>query len=447
MRRLGKALTLAVLALAAARAGRCDMAGAADTATLPTPELWGVHFQATTIPQGDLPVHSPYQGPLSLVGAAQLRTSLTGTIFAGARLWQGAELYVNPEMAGGRGLSGVNGIAGSPNGEMPRVGNPDETLYLGRLFLRHNFALGTAVESVAPDQNQLAGMRPTDRITVTAGNFSAEDLFDNNAYAHDPRGQFMNWTLMANGAWDYPADTRGYTWGGAVEASRGAWTARAGLFLMPTYANGPDFDTKYMTEDHGVVSELERRQDFDGLKGAVRVLGYINTAKMGDYSEALAEMPVDPSVISTRQVGRIKYGFGLSADQQLAPDVGAFLRLGWDDGHTESFAFTPIDRTASVGLSVQGRRWGRPDDTFAIATVVNGLSQIHREYLAAGGLDFDLGDGALSYSPEWILETYYLYKLPLGFELTLDFQGIQNPGYNRDRGPAAIGSVRLHYQI
>jgi hypothetical protein len=416
---------------------------AADDA--PVEERWGAHLQATTVSQANSYFAAPYDGPFSFNGQQQFRTSFTSTLFAGARLWKGSELYVNPEAAGGRGLSGVNGIAGFPNGELPRIGDPQITVHLARAFVRQIWSLGGGWDSVSSDQNQLAGRVPSDRVTLTIGKFAAEDVFDQNAYAHDPRGQFLNWALMANAAWDYPADTWGYTWGFALEGRRGPWSARVGAFQMPTVANGPDLDYG-IGYAHGVVGELERRLNVHGRPGALRLLTFVNTARAGTYSTAL-DQTSPPSVVATRVAGTYKYGFGLNMDQQLAEDLGVFARLGWNDGHTESFAFTPVDRTASAGLSLQGSRWQRPNDTVGIAGVVNGISGIHSDYLAAGGNDFMLGDGKLNYAPEWILEMYYRWQLPYGFAVTLDGQGVLNPGYNRDRGPVGVGSIRLHLQI
>jgi high affinity Mn2+ porin len=420
----------------------CRLASAEEA---PAEERWGAHLQATTVVQANSYFAAPYDGPFSFSGQQETRTSFTSTLFAGARIWKGGEIYANPEAAGGRGLSGVNGIAGFPNGEVPRIGDPQITVHLARAFLRQIWALDSEREAVSSDQNQLAGTVPRDRLTLTAGKFAASDLFDQNAYAHDPRGQFLNWSLMANTAWDYPADTWGYTWGFALEGRRGSWSARAGAFQMPTVANGPDLDWG-IGYAHGVVGELERRVEVRGRPGTVRLLTFVNTARMGTYRSAL-DQTSPPSVIATRVAGTYKYGFGLNVEQELTEGVGAFARLGWNDGHTESFAFTPVDRTASAGLSFQGARWDRPGDTAGLAFGTNGLSGVHADYLAAGGNDFMLGDGRLNYAPEWILEMYYRWKLPYGFEVTADGQGILNPGYNRDRGPVGVGAIRLHYQI
>src|ERR1019366_754813 len=236
--------------------------------------------------------------------------------------------------------------------------------YMATLFVRQTFG---------PDSG---------RVTLTFGKLSVTDTFDNNKYSHDPRAQFMNWGLMANPAWDYPADTRGYTWGTAAEWAWDAWSWRAGGFLEPEEANGPHLESD-ITRANGEVTELEHDHQLAGHSGAVRILAFWNQADMGHYQSALVLSPVDPDITQTRSSRARKYGFGLNTEQELATDLGGFLRLGWNDGHTETWAFDEVDRTASVGLSLQGRHWSRPDDVVGLALLINGLSRDHRDYLAA----------------------------------------------------------------
>ncbi len=387
-----------------------------------------------------------YTGVNSLVPRHESDTSTTATVFLCLRTWRGGELVVVPEVAGGRGLSGVTGVAGFPNGDIVRVADPQLRLYAARAFLRQTWRLGPESERFDGEPMRLAGELPLSRLTLTAGKFAATDVFDDNAYSHDPRTQFMNWALMDGASWDYPADTRGYSWGVAVELERPAWTLRLGSFMVPLEANGMALDHAVRT-DRGDVAELELRQRWFGAEGKLKLLAYQNHADMGTYLVALAGAgPEPPDVTRTRRDGTHKYGFGLNVEQPLSDKVGVFGRWGWNDGRTESWAFTEVDSTASLGGQVVGRAWGRPDDTAAVALVSNGLRRDHRDYLAAGGRGFLLGDGALDYGRERIVEAYYSLSAARGVSVTADFQHVTNPAYNRARGPVAIWAVRLHVE-
>jgi hypothetical protein len=285
------------------------------------------------------------------------------------------------------------------------------------------------------------------RHTITAGRFTVTDFFDDNRYSHDPRTQFMGWAVMYNGAWDYPADTRGYTWGIVQELHTHNWSFRYGIAAEPRVANGSQFDRR-LFRDHGQTFEEERRYSLATHPGAVRLLEYANRADAGNYAEALkiAEAAgTAPSVMATRRPGTLKYGLGLSADQEITKDLGIFARLGWNDGKTESFAFTAIDRLATGGISITGRRWHRQFDTAATELTVSGISGVHALYLARGGYDFLIGDGHLQYGPEYVWESYYSARLFPGFFASPDFQHVNNPAYNQNRGPASIYSLRLQW--
>jgi high affinity Mn2+ porin len=409
------------------------------------PKWYSAHAQGTVVSQGNWKFHSPYEGPNSLLPILNYRTTHTGTLFLAARVWDGAELVFNPEISGGRGLSETLGMAGFPNGEATRVGAVAPTPYVARLFLRQTVGFGGETEKVADAPNQVAGVRDVDRITVTLGKFAATDFFDNNAYSHDPRTQFLNWSLMNNGAWDYPANVRGYTYGGVLELNTKDRALRYGVWGEPKEANGQDIEPRFLRAN-GHALEWEERYKIDDRPGKLRLLGYLNNAHMGNYRVTLRHDDVPPDITNSRAF-RVKYGFGLNLEQELAEDLGAFLRLGWNDGHTESWAFTEIDATAAVGVQLKGKSWQRADDTVGLALVVNGLSNGHRDYLAAGGLGFIIGDGALSYAPETILESYYDWQIKEGIQVTFDFQGVANPAYNRDRGPVAIAAVRVHVEF
>ena len=352
----------------------------------------------------------------------------------------------DPEIAGGRGFSGVDGVANPPNGELPRVASATPKPYVARLFLQQDFGFGAEKEHFESDDNQLAGNRPMTRYSIYAGRFSVTDFFDDNDYSHDPRTQFMAWAVMYNGAWDYAADTRGYTWGIVQEFHTRRWSFRYGIAAEPKIANGPQFDRR-LFQDHGQQMEMERRYSLGKREGAIRVMPYWNRANMGNYAEALKlaqETGTTPNVVATRRVGALKYGIAINAQQAVSRDVGFFTRLGWNDGKTESFAFTAIDRLAGGGIQVKGARWHRKDDVVATSLTAAGLSGVHAAYLAHGGLDFLIGDGRLSYGPEMVWESYYSARVFPGFFVSFDVQHDANPAYNRDRGPVNIYQLRLH---
>ena len=414
----------------------------ADEKEAPKDEWYSVHAQATVIGQGNWPFHSPYIGANSLIPDLNYRTTATSTLYLDTRLWRGAELIFNPELSGGTGLSHTLGLAGFPNGEATRIGNVAPTPYVARLMLRQTIGLDGDLERVEAGPNQLAGYRDMNRITFSFGKMAATDVVDDNRYSHDPRTQFLNWALMYNGAWDYPANTRGYTYGGTIEIESRYLSFNYGLFGEPAIAQGQDIDP-HILKAYGQAWEFEQRYRLGDHPGAIRELAYLNHAHMGNYRESLALAPVDPDITATRAY-RFKYGFGLSVEQELAANLGAFLRAGWNDGQSESWAFTEIDRTIAFGLLLKGAQWRRPKDEVGTALVFNGLSNAHRDYLAAGGVGFIIGDGALNYGPEEILELYYNLELREGMNVSLDLQGVNHPAYNRDRGPVAIMAIRCH---
>jgi high affinity Mn2+ porin len=412
-------------------------------------ERWNLFYQATSIGQYHGTFRSPYAGPFSLQDYPERDASLTTTLFAAFRMEKNTVLIFDPEIAGGRGFSGVDGLANSSNGELPRVASATPKPYLARLYVSHDFAFGDETETVESDENQLAGQRPMNRYTVTAGRFTVTDFFDNNRYSHDPRTQFTGWAVMYNGAWDYPADVRGYTWGWVHEIHTRHWSFRYASAAMPRVANGLRFDRRLL-RNRGDVFEAERRFAVRGHDGAIRLLNYENHANAGSYGAAIRQAEAAgtrPDVTATRRDGTLKYGFGVNMEQELTKTIGVFARLGWNDGKTESFAFTAVDRLATAGASITGQRWHRPFDTVATEWTANGLSGVHALYLARGGFDFLIGDGRLNYGPENIWESYYSARIVRGFFTSLDVQHVSNPAYNRDRGPLWIYSARLHLEF
>jgi high affinity Mn2+ porin len=411
----------------------------------PVEEDWSYHFQTTVVLQGRGAMESPYAGPHSFSANRENATSVTSTLFFGRRLWKNAAIYVDPELSGGTGLSSTLGIAGAPNGETTRVSTTSPKAYIARLYFEQSLDLGTEDEAVPPDQNQLGGRQRTERLTFTVGKLAAGDIFDDNAYSHDPRTQFLNWSLMTNGAWDYPADARGYTYGVAAQLIQKDWALRYGIFAMPEEANGFTFDTN-LAHAHGQSLEAEVDYSLFDRPGKVRLMGYLNNAHMGNYRKTIDDPSLNMDITQSRTYS-IKFGVTLNAEQKITDDLGAFTRLGWNDGRTETFAFTEIDQTFQAGLSLQGAAWQRPEDTIALAVVVNGISEDHRDYLAAGGLGFLLGDGRLTYGPETILEFYYQARLAKTLFVSFDYQFVENPGYNRDRGPVSIFGIRVHVEF
>ncbi len=439
-------LSLAIVSLSSG-------AGASPPADTPPPETtvategnpWSLHAQTTYQLQGHSSFSSPYSGPNSFEDRRETRGSSTTTLFLGRRVWRGGELYVNPELAAGTGVSRVLGLAGPPNGETYRVDSSALKLSLGRLFIRQTWETGGSAKPVESDANQVSGTALSRRFVVTAGRFSGTDVFDGNAYAHDPRTQFNNWSLWANAAWDYPADTRGYTYGLALEAYRDDWALRLGSFLEPKQANGIEFD-HHLREAHGEVLEIEHDHAIGKRAGAIRILGFLNHARMGLYSQALADNPEAPDVTATRRAGRKKYGFGVNAEQALTANTGIFLRAGWNDGKAEAWAFTEVERTATAGISVGGSGWHRRNDRVAVAIAWNGINHDHRAYLAASGLGFMLGDGRLRYGTERVVDGYYSIALATIGSISIEAQRFNNLGFNRDRGPVTVYGTRLHLE-
>jgi high affinity Mn2+ porin len=412
-------------------------------------ERWNLYYQATSI--GDYHGSFPalYSGERSLQNTWERDASLTSTLYLGVLLPGDTQFYFDPELAGGRGFSGVNGVANAPNGELPRVASATPKPYLARAYIAHDFGFGSEREAVSSDANQLAGSRPATRYSITVGRFTVTDFFDNNRYTHDPRTQFMGWGVMYNGTWDYPADVRGYTWGWVHEFHTPRWTIRYASAVEPRVANGLRFDRRLFV-NRGDVIEGEIHYLEGEHPGILRLLGYANHANAGNYAEALRfgqQTGTVPDVTATRRHGTLKYGAGVNLEQQVTKSVGVFARLGWNDGKTESFAFTAIDRLATGGVFVSGSHWKRPDDTVASELTVSGLSGVHASYLAHGGQDFLIGDGALQYGPEYVWESYYSARLWSGFFASIDLQRIANPAYNQARGPVWIPSARLHLEL
>ena len=418
-------------------------------AQTPEPESWNAKFQATYVWQGKRPFSAAYSGRNSLTVDDEDSYSFTATAALGFRPWKGGELYVNPEAAQGVPLSGLTGLGGFTNGEIARTAGPTLKLYRARLFLRQTWGMGGEQQVVESDANQLAGVVDQRRWVLTAGNLSVIDIFDDNAYNHDPRTQFLNWSLFTHGAYDFAADARGYSWGVALEWYRDAWAVRAGRFIQPRQPNQQQLD-RDIFQHYGDQIELEHAHVIGDQPGKLRVLLFRNRAKMSRFQDALdfaAQTGGTPDINAVRTGEQSKHGFGLNVEQAVSSDIGLFARASWADGRTETYAFTEIDRSLSGGVLIKGSAWKRGQDNVGIAVACNGLSQVRRNYLAAGGFGFFIGDGRLNYRPEAILEVFYNARLAKAAWVTLDWQHILNPAYNADRGPVDVASVRLHTEF
>ena len=407
-------------------------------------ERFSIHFQATVATQAHPAFSARYSGRHSLKTDAESATSVVMDLAASLRLWRGAELVFQPELAGGSGLSSTLGVAAFPSGEVYRVGDPQPTIVPARLLLRQTLGLGGGTVPVEAGPGQLGGSRDRDALTFTVGKLSVPDQLDHNPVSSDPHSTFLCWGLFGSAAYDYPADTRGYTWGVTADLTVDWWSVRAGMFLLPRFANELELIWD-ITQSRGLAAEGEARFQIAGHKAAARLLGFLNSAPMGSYDRALAEAGAGvPDVVSTRAFGRTKAGLAGSVNAELGSGLSAFARLSFNDGQNETWAFTEVDRSAALGAVQSGSRWGREADEAGAALVVSGLSGPHRRYLQAGGLGFILGDGGLDYGSEIIGELYYRAAISKEVSIAGTWQPIINPAYNRDRGPVQVFTARAH---
>jgi high affinity Mn2+ porin len=429
---------------------------AAATMTAPgMPDLDNVNFhgQVTFTWQGYPAIRSPYAGANSLIGSGEGRETTDATLFAGVRLWQGAEFWFNPELDQGFGLGDTHGIAGFSSAEAYKVGANYPYTRIHRAFVRQTIDLGGGEQKVDADINQFAGSETANRLVLTVGRFSVVDIFDTNKYANNPKTDFLNWSLVNAGTFDYAADAWAYTYGAAVEWYQGDWTVRGGAFDLsatPTGGVSPDGANLDPTfNQFELVGEVERRYELWGQPGSLKITGFLNRGRAGDYAAAiaLAQLTGGPADITAVRTYDNRPGMSLNWQQQINDTVGVFARAGWADGSIEPWDFTDIDRTLSAGASISGKQWGRPDDTVGIAGIINGISSEHQAFLNAGGLGILVGDGMLPHPGlEHIVEAYY--QLPVSyFKLTLDYQLIVNPAYNADRGPVSVVAARVHAQF
>jgi high affinity Mn2+ porin len=407
---------------------------------------FNIHGQTTFVSQYAAPFRAPVSGQNSLAANAG-RETLDVDLYLGFRPWKGAEIWIDPEIDQGFGLSGTFGVAGFPSAEAYKVGDSYPYARIPRAFLRQTIDLGGDTQKVDAGFNQFAGTQTSDRIVITAGKFSVVDIFDKNKYANDPRNDFLNWTAVNTGSFDYAADAWAFTYGSAVEWYAGQWTFRGGVFDGPAVPNSSDLDPTF--GQFQMVGEVERRYELWGQPGKVLVTGYLTRARLGNFTDAvqLGAMSGTTPDLSLVRTYTTKMGISGNLEQQILPGVGLFARAGYTPGNLETYAFTDDQATLAGGASVSGKFWDRPNDTVGIVGILNTISKAEEAYLAAGGLTALIGDGSLANpGAEKILEAYY--TLPVNtWQLTFDYQFITNPAYNRDRGPVSVVASRLHTQF
>jgi high affinity Mn2+ porin len=411
-----------------------------------TAQEFAAHVQFTYTEQETSGFNAPYSGPNSLSPNRGAET-IDATLFLGARIWSGAELWVGPEIDQGFGLDDTLGAAAFPSGEAYKIGKNHPYLRLQRLFVRQTVDLGEQRDEVAPSQLQLGGAASTDRLVITVGKFGVPDVFDDNAYAHDPRNDFLNWAAIDAGTFDYAADSWGYTVGAAFEWYHGPLALRFGIFDLSDIPNSPDLEPAF--HEFQLVAEIEKDFAVGGHAGKIRATGFDSRGRMGLLDQAVALAASTDTAVDIAAVRRYRSRFGASLDleQQILEGVGVFARTGKDTGNVEPYEFTDIDRTISAGLSVAGARWRRADDAVGLAGILDGISAERERYLNAGGLGILVGDGKLPRAgPEKVLETYYSFALLRYAHITFDYQFIADPAYNRDRGPVSVFAVRVHAQ-
>jgi high affinity Mn2+ porin len=420
----------------------------------PLAGIVSLHGQATFVDQGYPSFHSLYQGANSLSGGGQSRETFDATLFAGVKLWQGAEFWVNPEIDQGFGLGNTHGVAGFLSGESYKLGATYPYARLQRAFLRQTIGLGGEVEKIGADVNQFAASRSSDRLVVTVGRFGVNDIFDTNKYANNPKIDFLNWSLINAGTFDYAGDAWGFTYGTAAEWYQGRWTLRAGVFDLSATPAGGESPRAYgldpTFQQFQMLAEIEERHELWGQPGKIKITGFLSRGAAGKYSDALAlaQATGQSADITTVRSYTSRPGISINLEQQVTDALGIFARVGWADGNVEAWDFTDIDRTASAGVSLSGKLWGRPADTIGVAGIINGISSVHAAFLNAGGIGILVGDGQLpNPRPEKILEAYYSYGVTASTRVSLGYQLVANPAYNADRGPVNALASRFHWQF
>jgi high affinity Mn2+ porin len=410
-------------------------------------ETYAIHGQLTYVEQETSDFSAPYSGANSLSPGKGAET-IDATLYIGARPWRNAEIWINPEIDQGHGLDDTLGAAGFPSGEAYKVGRNQPYFRLQRLYFRQTLNLGGDRVAVEPAANQLAGEASENRVVVWLGKISVTDVFDTNQYAHDPRADFLNWTAIDAGTFDYAADAWGYSAGGALEWYLGSWALRAGLFDLSNVPNSPHLDPGF--HEFQGIAELEHRHRIGELGGRILATLFDSRGRMGLLDTALTEAQLTntiPDIAAVRGY-RSRLGASVGFEQGLPHNFGLFGRIGKAAGNVEAYEFTDVDRSLSVGARVTGADWHRSDDSAGIAAVNNNASAARQQYLAAGGLGILVGDGRLPRpEAEQILETYYSAALLRQLYVSIDYQWINHPAYNPQRGPVSVITLRVHSQF
>ncbi|MBV9628700.1 MAG: carbohydrate porin [Xanthobacteraceae bacterium] len=417
-------------------------------------DRFNVHGQTTFAWLTYPAMRSPYMGPNSLPGSGQGRETFDATLYAGVRLWQGAELWVNPELDQGFGFANTHGVAGFPSGESFKLGFSYPYARIERFFLRQTINLGGEVGKLDADINQFANTLTANRLVLTVGQIFVTDIFDTNKYANSSKTDFMNWSLMNAGTFDFAGNAWEATYGAVAEWYQGFWTLRGGIFDLSATPEGGISPTAIgldsTFDQFQMVGEIEERHELWGQPGKFKITGFVSRGRAGAFAAAvdLAQLTGQPADITAVRTYTSRPGVSVNLEQQISDTVGIFARAGWADGNIEPWDFTDIDRTVSGGVSLNGKSWGRAGDTIGIAGAVNGISPIHQQFLNLGGLGILIGDGQLP-NPglEQIFETYYSYALTPASHLSFDYQFINNPAYNTQRGPVNVFGMRLHAQF
>ncbi len=433
-------------------------------------ERWNAYGQGTTISQWHPAFPAAYTNlngsPNSLLPQAQNALTNTVTFYGGLKLWQGTELYAAPEMISETPFSNLKGLGGSiQNFEFQKSGSMQPTWYRSRAFMRQTFNFAGTQSHLDSAPLQLGGDVSSRRTVISLGDMSVLDIFDKNTFAGDLRQQYFNMSFMTNAAYDFAADVHGYSLGLAIEQYYANWALRFGRFMLPKNPNDLNLDFRVF-KYYGDNLELEHKHTLFGQEGAVRILGYHNHAHTGSFSGAIAAFAANPAQNAVSCSGwnygsnnanapdvcwsrktNDKYGIGINFEQRLNDDIGIFFRGMYSDGNTEVYNFTSTDRSLSTGIVFHGRLWDRHKDAFGLGLAQNMLSASHAQYLALGGIDQFIGDGAIRYKPEQVFDMYYKMNLLSSTWVTADYQIINNPGYNADRGPVNMLGLRFHVEF
>jgi high affinity Mn2+ porin len=408
----------------------------------PEQQNCAIHFDAIEIFQGQPGFHAPYSGTNSIIPRDDFRQTSEVDLFFDVRLWPGGEFYFNPEYYQGFGFGSTHGIAQFPNSMAYKVGKYRGDLNIPHLFLRQIIGFGGEQEQLEADELQLAEKVDISRLTLQVGRMASVDIFDNNAYAHNPRVDFVNWGAVDAIAFDYPADALGYEEGATIELNQKGCALRYGIFTVPARSNVNATDGHYLKAWDQVL-ELEERYMLFGHPGKLRLLGYLERAHMGSYRAVTDEPSLNANIVATRRY-RLTEGFVINFEQEITSDLGAFLRVGVRNPNYEAWAFSDAARSLAVGLSLKGSSWSRPNDTVGLANMLAGIGHAEQAYFNAGGLGILAGDGKLPhYGLENVIEFYYNFEVYKGVNVTFDYQFAVNPAFNEDRGPINILGARI----